>query len=184
MSNLTVSIAFTKNTGEPALGLTLNEIDIYLTRQHKDTGVDTVIWNGAENPTAEMDNVGRYIRILAGADLDTYHYYAAAEYTGATVLDADWALGAVGKTVIFPAGAIEWPYIVTSTTTLLPIFGVDVWVTTDIAGTNTIWRGTTDALGATRNIFGLQPWLDAGVYYFWRQLTGYNFSNPDTETVV
>jgi len=26
--------------------------------------------------------------------------------------------------------------------------------------------------------------LDAGTYYFWRKLSGYNFTNPDTEIVA
>lgn len=84
---------------------------------------------------------------------------------------------------LYTAGAIEWPYIVSDSVTSLPIQGVDVWVTTDAAGTNTIWRGTTDALGAARDGLNVQPMLDAGTYYFWRQRSGYVFNNPDTEVV-
>lgn len=61
--------------------------------------------------------------------------------------------------------------------------GADVWITTDSAGTLVIWRGVTDANGVLRETAGSsKPWLDAGTYYFWREKSGYTFSNPDTET--
>lgn len=54
-----------------------------------------------------------------------------------------------------------------------PLENVDVWVTTDEAGTNVI-AGTlkTNASGQVSFM------LDAGTYYIWRQLGGYNFTNP------
>jgi len=182
MSNLTCVATYTGGSGVPAVGLTLAEILLFLTRVHNTTGVASVVWDGTQNPTVEVDNVGQYARILAGADLDTYTYHLAAQYTGATVLDSDWAIGAVGKTSVLSAGAIEWPYIV-KTPGGVPIEGVEVWVTTDVAGANTIWRGTTDALGVTRDLFDNQPMLDAGTLYFWRHRAGYTFDNPDTEVV-
>jgi len=84
----------------------------------------------------------------------------------------------------FPAGAIEWPYQVVSSVTGLPIDGVAVWISTDLAGTNIVWSGTTEATGFAKDVLGQQPWLDAGTYYFWRSLAGYSFANPDTELVV
>lgn len=60
-----------------------------------------------------------------------------------------------------------------------PIEGVDVWVTTDIEGTNTIRSGTTDSSGK------VTFYLDAGItYYYWSQKDGYNFVNPDTEIAI
>lgn len=97
MSSIIVTATFTKNTGEPATGLTLADIDLYLTRQNNTTGADTVVWNGTQNPTEEIDNIGAYTRIYAGADFDVYTYYARASYTGATVLDTDHATGTAGK---------------------------------------------------------------------------------------
>ena len=94
MADLTVSATFTQSSGQPATGLALADINIRLTAQNRSTGVDTVIWN-TQNPTSEIDNVGAYIRILTSANLDTNNYFAAAEYVGATVLDSDWALGAI-----------------------------------------------------------------------------------------
>ena len=59
-----------------------------------------------------------------------------------------------------------------------PLDGVAVWVSTDIAGTNVV-AGTsyTDAFG---NVTFM---LDAGTYYGWQQLAGYNFTNPTSFTV-
>lgn len=84
----------------------------------------------------------------------------------------------------FPAGAIEYTYTVTSSLTGLPIDGVEVWFSTDLAHTNIIWKGETDAFGVARDVLGHLPWLDAGVYYVWKQLGGYtDDQNPDVETV-
>jgi uncharacterized protein YeeX (DUF496 family) len=55
--------------------------------------------------------------------------------------------------------------------------GADVWITTDLAGTNIVARGYTNALGVI--IF----YLDVGTYYIWKQLSGYTFTNPESITV-
>jgi hypothetical protein len=54
-----------------------------------------------------------------------------------------------------------------------PLDGVETWITTDSAGTDLV-AGTlsTNALGVATYM------LDAGTYYLWRQLSGYNFTNP------
>ncbi len=59
-----------------------------------------------------------------------------------------------------------------------PLDGVAVWVSTDIAGTNVVaGKSYTDAFG---NVTFM---LDAGTYYGWQQLAGYNFTNPTSFTV-
>lgn len=181
MSNLTCVVTYTTATA-PATGLALADISLFMSRVHNVTGVSEVVWDGTQNPTAEVDNVGQYIRIYVGADLDMYSYHMASQYTGAVVLDTDWTIGAVGKTSVLASGAILWQYHVT-TAEGTPISGAEVWITTDIGGANVIWSGTTNALGVTKDIFGNEPMLDAGTYYFWRQKSGYTFSNPDTEAV-
>jgi len=85
---------------------------------------------------------------------------------------------------VFPTGAIDWDYNVTDSVTLLPISGVEVWVSTDNPAVNIIWKGTTDAFGDARDVLENVPALDAGTYYFWRQKSGYTFDNPDTEIVA
>lgn len=181
MSNLTCVSTYTASTA-PALGLALADISLFMSRIHNITGVSEVVWDGTQNPTTEVDNVGQYIRIYVGADLDTYTYHMASQYTGATVLDSDWSIGAIGKTSVLASGAVEWAYIVYDGGGT-PLDGVEIWITTDVAGLNVVWRGTTDSLGVTRDIFDNQPLLDAGTYYFWRKRSGYTFDNPDTEIV-
>jgi len=98
MSTLIVAVAFTKDNGDnPATGLTLGDIDLYLTAVHKMTGARTVVWDGTQNPTAEIDNVGQYLRLYEDADLDTYDYFGGGNYTGATSLDADWVYGVIDE---------------------------------------------------------------------------------------
>jgi hypothetical protein len=86
--------------------------------------------------------------------------------------DIAWATG-----VVAGAGAIQWSYTLTNSVGGAPIAEADVWVTTDIAGTNVVASGKTDAFGV------VTFYLDAGVHYIWRQKSGWNFTNPDTETV-
>lgn len=93
MSTLIVSVAFTENTGDPATALVLVEIDMYLTAVNNSTGTETVIWDGTQNPTSEIDDMGAYIRLYASADLNTYSYFGRGTYTGATVLDSDSVTG-------------------------------------------------------------------------------------------
>jgi len=81
-------------------------------------------------------------------------------------------------------GAIEFTYTVTNSATGLPIEGVEVWITTDAAGTNIVWHGDTDVFGVARDGSGGLPWLDAGDYYFWSQRAGFTFVNPDLENVA
>ena len=188
MTDLTVAAAFTidgvDGPGEPATGLTLSEIDFYVTRQHRVTNVDTVIWDGTQNPTEEMDNVGVYTRIYDAADLDLYNYFLSAHYTGATVLDQNWVNGAVGIELIPLGTAVSVPYIVYLPDGVTPIEGVKVEVHRNAAGTDVYWVGWTNALGECRDIYGLYPRLDPGTWYFFRKLRGYEFSNPDTEIVT
>ena len=76
------------------------------------------------------------------------------------------------------AGAIEWTYTLTDADTGAAIDGASVWVTTDSAGTDVIASGTTDDAGQ------VTFYLDAGVRYIWRSRAGYNFTNPDQETIA
>lgn len=76
------------------------------------------------------------------------------------------------------AGTILHTYTVTDSGDGSPIDGVEVWVSTDAAGVNVVASGYTNSSG----VFSVM--LDAGTYYFWRKRSGYNFTNPDTETVA
>lgn len=58
-----------------------------------------------------------------------------------------------------------------------PIDGVECWVTTDEAGTNTIASGTSNASGQVTFM------LEEQAYYFWKQKSGWDFTNPEEITV-
>jgi hypothetical protein len=75
------------------------------------------------------------------------------------------------------AGAISWTYTLTDADDGTPIDGAEVWVTTDAAGVDVVASGSTNSFGVVTFM------LDAGAYYFWRKCSGYNFNNPDLETV-
>lgn len=186
MTDLTCAVLFTTGGGAPAVGLTLADIDLYLTEQDKATGADTVIWNGTQHPTEEIDNIGAYIRIYAAADWDANHYYLRGTYMGGVALDVDDVMGVMVCCDIPIGTAVEFSYTVYEAggPPNIPIDGVTVDISTDIAGTNVIWSGETDTFGVARDDFGRLPRLDPGTYYFWRQLAGYTFNNPDTETVT
>jgi hypothetical protein len=106
---------------------------------------------------------------LATANLDT-QLTAILEDTSTTIpglINADSG-----------AGAISHVYTLTDSVDGTPIDGAEVWVTTDAAGVNVVASGTTNSSGIVTFM------LDAGTYYFWRRRSGYNFINPDTETVA
>ncbi|HUW32511.1 MAG TPA: hypothetical protein VM223_12945 [Planctomycetota bacterium] len=84
-----VSALFTKNSGQPATGLTLADIDLYLYRRTRADGTMATVWNGV-NPTEEVGG-GLYSRSYTD-DPDTYDYYGYGQYTGATTLDVDYSL--------------------------------------------------------------------------------------------
>lgn len=72
-------------------------------------------------------------------------------------------------------GAISTTVTITDGTN--PLDGVFVKVTTDSAGANTAATGYTDAFGHATFM------LDAGTYYVWKQVAGYDFTNPQTMVV-
>lgn len=80
--------------------------------------------------------------------------------------------------------AIEYTYTLTSDAApFAPIEGAQVWITTDVTGQNVVWAGMTDSLGVARDEDGALPFLDAGIYQFFRQRAGFLFQNPDQELV-
>jgi hypothetical protein len=179
---LVITVFFTAGGGVPATGLTLADIDLYLTSYEYATGTEAVIWN-TERATQEIDDMGSYIKVYANEDLGRYAYFARGEYTGALALDTDNVTGVMGRE-LFPAGANEYTYTVTNSVTLAPVVGADVWVTSDLAGANVAWRGVTDAFGVALDVFDRKPWLDTGTWFFFTQSPGFTADAfPDIETV-
>lgn len=101
----------------------------------------------------------------------------------ATALPGAYGVGTAGAIIgglsggLAGAGAITWTYTLTEFGTGNPISDADVWVTSDSGGTNILASGRTNASGM------VTFYLDAGTVYIWRQKSGWNFTNPDTESV-
>jgi len=74
-------------------------------------------------------------------------------------------------------GSVSYNYTLTETGGTTPIRGVDVRVSTDAAGANIVAYAVTNYSGIASFL------LDPGTYYFWRQKTGYTFTDPDVEVV-
>jgi len=96
--------------------------------------------------------------------------------------------GAVQQNLVYivkseTKNGVAFTYTLTNSVTLLPIAGATIWFTTDVAGLNVVWAGTTDAFGVARDTDGNLPFLDPGTYSVWRQAEGYTFTDPDTEVV-
>lgn len=85
--------------------MTLADIGLYLTARKRSNGAMTVIWDGTQNPSEEIDNVGAYSRVYGDENVNTHDYAAMAQYNGATVLDVDNVYAAFGD-----VGSRVWAY--------------------------------------------------------------------------
>jgi hypothetical protein len=74
------------------------------------------------------------------------------------------------------AGTITWVYNLKDNLGA-NIPDATIWVTSDAAGITILASGLTDTYG------NVTFYLDAGTVYVWGQKSGYNFTNPDLETV-
>jgi len=116
-----------------------------------------------------------YVEIDGGAELDAADRYKVLQITpDDDNLDVPVSSRAAETG---GAGAITWTYTLTRSDTGLPIADADVWVSTDAAGANVVASGRTNQNGV------VTFHLDAGTVYVWRQKSGFNFVNPDTEEV-
>ena len=117
-----------------------------------------------------VDDIIAHLVAMKGATFDTLtDSLEAIRNRG----DAYWTTGAPSG-----SGAVSWTYTLTSSVDSAPIPDAQVWVTTDIAGIIIVASNTTDSFGKVTFM------LDAGTYYVWRQKTGFDFVNPDTEVVI
>jgi len=122
---------------------------------------------------------GWYTYLATAAEADTVGPVAMTA-TGAGTLQQNMEYVVRARNVT----GVEFTYTVTNSVTTLPIAGVAVSVSTDVAGNNVVFSGQTDAFGVLRNIDTNDlPFLDPGTYYFWSKKSGFSFTNPDTEIV-
>lgn len=127
---------------------------------------------------AEIGN-GWYTYLSTAGEADTVGV-VAVKVTGAGAVQQNLEYVVKQRT----PGAIAFTYTVTNSQNGNPIEGVEIWITTDTAGNNVVWAGSTDSSGVARDDNDNLPYLDPGTYYFFRQKAGFIF-NPiyDTEVV-
>lgn len=111
------------------------------------------------------------VNIVAGASVDVNAVATAVD----TLLSTNHGSGRWGSDAV--VSPVPVTFTVEYGEKLLD--GVAVYVTTDIEGLSVVAGPfITDAFG---NVTFL---LDPGAYYVWKQLSGYNFTNPETVTVT
>ncbi|MHC4544799.1 MAG: hypothetical protein ACYTDW_19675 [Planctomycetota bacterium] len=184
--NLGDNLTFSIVTHDPTTGIRTDADAAPPYRVYEDeTGA--AILTGTMAILDNPNTTGFYTELLACTaangfeDRRSYNIYIEATVNGDT---GGISYGFRVTDALSISGCINFTYTVVSTVAPNPpIPGVAVTVSTDLAGTNVIWGGTTDAFGVARDGFGQVPCLVAGTYYFWRNLAGWSFSNPDTEVV-
>lgn len=161
--------------------LTISQADVRLAKeggdfaQKADTSAavhDEAGWYDVALNTTDTGTLGRLqVAVAESGALPVWHEYTVlSQYTY-----DEFVLG---------QGTIEYTYTLTNSLTGAPIPGVTIRITSDLAGLNTIWTGTTDVLGIARNLCNDKPRLPAGTVYIWRTgLSAFTFSNPDTEVI-
>jgi hypothetical protein len=115
---------------------------------------------GGDATAANQTTIINAIATLRGADSDTLE----------TLSDQIDGIGG-------QAGSGATAHTVTVNDGSNPISGADVWITSDQAGNTVVASGETDGNGQ------VTFQLDAGTYYMWVQISGYNFTNPTQITV-
>ena len=140
------------------------------------------VWDEALGSHLLTGSAGDQLLNLGAAATDPWTTTLPGSYTSGT---AGWIIGQRLDAKISSvsgndpgAGANEFTYTLTESGSGDPIADADVWATTDSTGTTVVASGRTDQYGV------ITFYLDSGPIYIWRQKSGYNFTNPDAETVA
>jgi hypothetical protein len=141
--------------------------------------MDTTGANVGSEITAGFVEIGGGAYMLTASIPDSHRGGLKVYQSGvpATIL----AFAAINPEELEPetgGGAITFTYTLTSSVDAVPIADADVWVTSDLAGTNILASGKTNQNGV------VTFYLDAGTVYVWRSKSGWDFTNPDTEVVA
>lgn len=122
---------------------------------------------------------GHYNYLSSTAEADTVGI-VNIEVTGAGAIQQNLEYAVAKRT----PGAVLFPYVVTDDVSN-PLEGVTLWITVvNDPGGVIVWRGVTDSFGVPKEVDGDDLLLDpGGPYYFWRDKPGFDFPNPDIETV-
>lgn len=150
---LLVTALFTKNSGDPATGLTLTDIDLYLYARNKSTAAVSTIWSG-ENPSEELGG-GVYAKSYASEDHDTYSYTAYGHYTGGETLDSDYSLQYAP--VVLGTGDVDAEVDEAISNASLPT-AAQVWANSDRTLTQTVTSVLSAMDGGDLNIRRGDTW--------------------------
>lgn len=119
--------------------------------------------------TRTLSSVSALASSIASAVLDaTASSYNTSGTIGQKINSASDASGSGSSTYVMTVRDVNG----------VVLDGVEVWVTSDLAGASTVASGTTDSAGH------VTFYLDPATYYAWCAEGGQNFSNPTTITVV
>jgi hypothetical protein len=165
----TITFVLVDNTNTEVAGLT----NTFTLEVSKDGGA----FVGSAGVKSEISD-GWYTYVATAGEADTIGP-VSIRVTHASIIQQNLEYVVEQRT----AGAVAYTYIVRDTVTINPIPGVEVWITTDVAGNNVVWNGHTDTFGVARDESGALPLLDPGTYQFWNKKPGYTFPNPDAEVV-
>lgn len=142
-------------------------------------------WYSLELTAGDTDTVGRFT--ITGNASGALPVWNEFQILPPEVYDnpagAVWAYASRTLTAFGSNTLIEWTYTLTNLQSGQPLAYAQIRLSTDALGNNTVWVGTTDLFGIARDANGQKPRLSAGTYYVWRALSGFVFSDPDTETV-
>lgn len=134
-----------------------------------------------DNEASEIGSSGVYALTITADEMNAN---VIAIITKTTTIDARTTVtviytssAQISDLVTLGVGAITWVYTLTDSDTGDPIADADVWVTSDVVGTGVLASGKTNQDGK------VTFYLDAGTVYVWRQKSGWDFTNPDTEVV-
>jgi hypothetical protein len=139
------------------------------------------VFNPATNAVAEIGN-GWYTMLLTALECNTIGP-VSIYMTGAGCLQQNTEYVVQQRN----ASCINYTYTLTDITTGLPVPGASIWVTSDLAGLNVVWSGSTNAVGIALDSNNDLPCLDGlppTVWHFWATKAGYVANSwPDLELV-
>ena len=169
-------------SGHSTSGSTGEALDDAAAGSASAASIADAVWDEALSPHLTVGSTGEALNDAGGSATDPWATTVPAAYSSGT---AGWILGnrldakvsSISGNSPGP-GASEFVYTLTDADTSDPIPDADVWATTDSGGSTVVASGRTNQYGQ------ITFYLDPGTIYIWRQKSGWNFTNPDTETVA
>lgn len=142
----------------------------------------SIMWDtGEETPSYAVEDVNIFSQFLTSSDVRLDYLDANVSSAATpTVEQIDALLSSTHGSGLWGgsggSGSISTTISVIADE--IPLDNVAIYVTSDIYGNNIV-AGTlyTDTFGEATFL------LDAGTYYVWKQLSGFNFTNPEIITV-